>query len=256
MKSWKRAMVTGAASGIGRALCEKLIENGTEVIAIDINDLKLDKKYDSKLLKNININLINSNSVNHTIEQLSIAGKCDLVIHNAGISATGKFEEIDPKAYENLFKLNAEYPMKASIGMAQGNCYADDANLVFISSLSHATGYPGASVYGASKDAIAIFAKSIRKPFAKRGISVTTVFPGPVRTDHAERHAPKGANADKRMMPEEVALRILNAVSCNSKTLHPGGVAKITGFMGKIAPNSMTKLMRKIIYDKLDRTVW
>lgn len=256
MKSWKRAMVTGAANGIGRALCEKLIENGIEVIAIDVNNLELDKKYNSKLLKNININLMNSNSVNLVVELLSNVGKCDLVIHNAGISATGKFEEIDPQAYENLFKLNAEFPMKASIAMAQKDCYSDDANLVFISSLSHATGYPGASVYGASKDAIAIFAKSIRKPFAKNGIAVMAVFPGPVRTDHAERHAPNGANAEKRMMPEEVATRILDAASRNSKTLHPGGVAKITGFMGKVAPNFMTKLMRKIIYDKLDRPVW
>lgn len=256
MKSWKRAMVTGAASGIGRALCEKLIENGTEVISIDINNLELGKKYDSKLLKNININLINSNSVNKLIESLSDIGECDLVIHNAGISATGKFEEIDPQAYENLFKLNAEFPMSASIAMAQKACYADKANLVFISSLSHATGYPGASVYGASKDAIAIFAKSIRKPFAKKGISVTAVFPGPIRTDHAERHAPKGANAEKRMRPEELAARILVAASRNSKTLHPGGVAKITGILGRIAPSFMTKLMRKIIYDKLDRPVW
>lgn len=256
MKSWKRAVVTGAASGIGRALCGKLIANGTEVIAIDINNLELNDKYNPKLLKNININLINSNSVNQLIEQLSNIGKCDLVVHNAGISATGKFEEIDAKAYENLFRLNAEFPMQASVAMAQANCYADEANLVFISSLSHATGYPGASVYGASKDAIAVFARSISKPFAKKGISVTAVFPGPVRTDHAARHAPKGANAEKRMRPEDVAIRILNAASHNSKTLHPGGVAKITGFMGKIAPNFMTKLMRKIIYDKLDRAVW
>lgn len=255
-KQWKRAMVTGAAGGIGRALCKQLIDNGVEVIAIDINDLILDDNTSSKLLKNINIDLINSNSVNQIIEQVSQIGSCDLIIHNAGISATGKFEDIDPKAYEKLFKLNAEFPIKSSIAMAQENCYADQANLVFISSLSHATGYPGASVYAASKDAIAIFAKSIRKPFAKLGIAVTAVFPGPVRTDHAERHAPDGANAEKRMMPDEVASKILHAVSRNSRTVHPGGVAKITRIMGKIAPNSMTKLMRKIIYDKLERAVW
>ncbi|WP_162654077.1 SDR family oxidoreductase [Lentilitoribacter sp. Alg239-R112] len=256
MKRWHRAMVTGAASGIGLALCEKLILQGVEVIAIDVNNVKLQKNFDSNLLKYIDINLVNSKSVNKLIEQLKNIGKCDLIIHNAGISATGKFEEIDPKAYENLIRLNAGFPMQASIAMARENCYADNTNLIFISSLSHATGYPGASVYGASKDAIAIFAKSIRKPFAKRGIAVTTIFPGPVRTAHAERHAPKGASAEKRMMPEEVAIRILNAASRNAKTLHPGGVAKITGFLGKIAPNFMTKLMRKIIYDKLDRAVW
>ena len=239
------------------APCAKsLLKMVQKVIAIDINDLILDKKLKTKHLKNININLINSNSVNQMIEQLSSMGKCDLIIHNAGISATGKFEEIDPQAYEEVVKLNTQFPMQASIAMGQTNYYTENANLVFISSLSHATGYPGASVYGASKDAIAIFAKSIRKSFAKRGISVTTVFPGPIRTDHAQRHAPQGADAKKRMMPEDVALKILNAASQNSRTLHPGGVATITGIIGRMAPNFMTKLMRKIIYQKLERPIW
>jgi short-subunit dehydrogenase len=133
---------------------------------------------------------------------------------------------------------------------------AVQTNIVFISSLSHATGYPGAAVYGASKDAIAVYAKSIRKPFAKLGLYVTTVFPGPVRTEHAERHAPEGAKAETRMLPDVLAVKILQAAAKNQKVLYPGLVAKLTRVLGAIAPNMMTKLMRKIIYDKLDRSVW
>lgn len=256
MKAWKHALVTGAGQGIGKALCLRLLDEGIKVTSIDRDSINWAHKNKDKLLNHIQIDLINSNSVNDMILHLVSADKFDLVIHNAGISATGKFEDIDPKAYENVLKLNTTVPMQLSATFMQNGLLANNANLAFISSLSHATGYPGAAVYGASKDAIAIYAKSIRKPFAKKGVSVLSIFPGPVRTDHAERHAPEGADASKRMLPEELASKILSAASSNKKTLYPGAAAHSARILGKIAPNLMTNMMRKIIYDKLDRPVW
>lgn len=256
MKIWRQALVTGAAKGIGKALCQQLLGAGVVVTAIDRDDIDWADSYTSKQLKVIKINLINSNSVNDVVSQLITSDGFDLVIHNAGISATGKFEEIDPKAYENVLMLNTQVPMQLSIQFLKNEVFAPKAKLVFISSLSHATGYPGASVYGASKDAIAVYARSIRKPFAKLGVSVLAVFPGPVRTEHAERHAPEGADATKRMQPEELAGKILVAASGNGNVLYPSGTAKTARILGAIAPKTMTNLMRKIIYNKLDKPVW
>ena len=256
MKAWKHAFVTGTGQGIGKALCLRLLDEGIKVTSIDRDPMNWTHKSQGKLLNHIQIDLINSNSVKNIISKINSSEKLDLVIHNAGISATGKFEDIDPKAYENVLKLNTTVPMQLSAILMQNELFANNANLAFISSLSHATGYPGAAVYGASKDAIAIYAKSIRKPFAKNGVSVLSVFPGPVRTDHAERHAPEGADASKRMLPDELASRILSAASSNKKTFYPGAAAHSARVLGKIAPNLMTNMMRKIIYDKLDHPVW
>jgi short-subunit dehydrogenase len=256
MKGWKRALVTGAAKGIGEALCKALIKQGVEVTAIDRNKIEWVGDVDNNLLNLMEINLLNSNSVNDVISSCNADDQFDLRIHNAGVSATGKFEDIDPIAYENLLRINLYAPIELNLAMLAAKLTAVQTNIVFISSLSHATGYPGAAVYGASKDAIAVYAKSIRKPFAKLGLYVTTVFPGPVRTEHAERHAPEGAKAETRMLPDVLAVKILQAAAKNQKVLYPGLVAKLTRVLGAIAPNMMTKLMRKIIYDKLDRSVW
>lgn len=256
MRAWKHALITGAGQGIGKALCLRLLDEGIQVTSIDRDSINWTHKNKDKLLNHIQIDLINSNSVNDVVSRLESTDKLDLVIHNAGISATGKFEDIDPKAYENVLKLNTLVPMQLSAALMQNEMFDNQANLAFVSSLSHATGYPGASVYGASKDAIAIYAKSVRKPFAAKGVSVLSIFPGPVRTDHAERHAPEGADASKRMLPEELAKRILLAASSNKKTLYPGAAAHSARILGKIAPNLMTNMMLKIIYDKLDRPVW
>ena len=78
--------------------------------------------------------------------------------------------------------------------LAARGALARGGHVVFISSLSHMTGYPGAASYAATKDAIAIYAKSIRRPFKRQlGVHVACAFPGPLRTGQAERHAPKGA---------------------------------------------------------------
>jgi short-subunit dehydrogenase len=256
MKAWKHALITGAGQGIGKALCLRLLDEGVKVTSIDRDPISWAHKNKDKLLNHMQIDLINLNSVNDIVSNIKSIEKLDLVVHNAGISATGKFEDIDPKAYENVLKLNTTVPMQLSATLMQNRLFANSANLAFISSLSHATGYPGAAVYGASKDAIAIYAKSIRKPFAKKGVSVLSVFPGPVRTEHAERHAPQGADASKRMLPDELASKILSAASSNKKTLYPGAAAQTARILGKVAPNLMTNMMRKIIYDKLDRPVW
>lgn len=254
MMQYKRALITGAANGLGRAFVETLLADGTEVFAVDVAKMD-DLPHDNKLNR-FTINLIHPNQVNALILNLKTHAPFDLIIHNAGVSATGKFEDIPPQAYDNLIQLNVRAPIQMTTQMAQAQMFAQPAHLVFISSLSHAVGYPGASVYAASKDALAIYAKSIRKPFGKSGVCVSCVFPGPLHTDHAERHAPKGARADKRMLPDIAAQLILKDVGRKKAKIYPGFPAKMAAFLGVISPKWMTNLMRKIMFEKLDKPVW
>lgn len=254
MKTWERALITGAANGLGRAFVDKLIADKTEVFALD--RLEIDDSLKSNRLNRLRINLIHPNSVNSLILHLKNYAPFDLIIHNAGISATGKFEDISPDAYHNLIKLNLEVPIQMTAQMLNEQIFAKASNLVFISSLSNVVGYPGASVYAASKDAIATYAKSIRKSCLKDGIYVSTAFPGPLRTDHAARHAPRGASAERRMPTELAAELILRDVARNKAHIYPGFAAKASLLAGKVTPNVMTRLMRQIIFEKLDRPVW
>ncbi|MEE9315284.1 MAG: SDR family NAD(P)-dependent oxidoreductase [Rhizobiaceae bacterium] len=248
-----RALITGAAHGLGRALTQELLNNGHEVIAVDIDTDALDELAVSSrgacLVRMAD--MANPDSIERMLA--SISGKpLDLVILNAGISATGRFEDIPSSAYANLVAINLAAPIIMASSLVRGGHMAKKSKLVFISSLSHVTGYPGAAVYGATKDALAVYAKSIRKAFKKRGVGVLTVYPGPIRTDHAEKHAPKGAKASKRMLPEMLAKKILKAAKGKSKELYPGGAAETARLLGKIAPNLATRMMRRAIFDKLD----
>ncbi len=252
-----KALVTGAAKGLGRALTEELLQRGYEVIAADV---------ETERLEDLGIahggacsirfaDMSNTSSVLRLLD--SVDGvKFDLVVLNAGVSATGKFEEIPTFAYDKLIDINLRAPIVLASSLVRLQAMVKGGKIVFVSSLSHAMGYPGASVYSASKDGLAQYAKSVRKPFKKAGVRVLTVFPGPMVTEQAEKHAPPGSSAEKRMAPEKMARIILAASRRRSRELYPGYRAYAAMLLGKTFPTLATRLMRKGIFDKLDGPVY
>ena len=201
------------------------------------------------------VDLANPDSIDRMLVGLGDL-KFDLVVLNAGISATGKFEEIPSAAYAKLIAVNLQAPLVLASALMRLDAMTAKSKMVFISSLSNAVGYPGASVYAATKDAIATYAKSVRKPFGKKGVRILSVFPGPIKTDHAEKYAPPGSKASKRMEPEVLAKMILKSARGKAKELYPGSTAYFGKLYGRLAPKMATKSMRKAIYEKLDGPIY
>ncbi len=250
-----KALVTGAASGLGKSLTMKLAAAGFDVVTLD-RDRKGLEQIKCDAIHVLNCDLADTGGLVGRLDELVSLGPFDRVILNAGISATGKFEKIPSEVHQKLLAVNSMAPMILASGLAARNAYSPSARLVFIASLACRTGYPGAASYAASKDAIAVYAKSIDKPFRKRGISVMTVFPGPIKTGHAAYHAPPGSKEEKRMHPDDLAQRILKAADSGSKRYYPGMTAKLSALAGRIAPRTTTNLMRKMLYVKLSEEKW
>ena len=253
-----KALITGGAHGLGRALVRQLAAQGYEVHVVDHDVEGLQNLHDVSMgeLVTHHIDLSDISGLENKIQNLAKRGLFDIVILNAGISATGRFEKIPVAAHQKVLAVNLTAPMLIANGLAAASAMSANSRLVFISSLSHAVGYPGAASYAASKDALAIYAKSITKPFAKIGIAVTCVFPGPVRTAHAEKYSPAGSSDKNRMLPEELATCILKAAKARKKSYYPGATAKMSRLIGQLAPGFITAKMRKLIFEKLDGEVF
>ncbi|MEL6921300.1 MAG: SDR family NAD(P)-dependent oxidoreductase, partial [Pseudomonadota bacterium] len=238
--SGKRALVTGACQGLGRAFAQQLVGEGYDVTTIDRARMAVDAPFTHHTC-----DLSNREEVDAMIGILAKAEPFDVAIFNAGISATGKFEEIEPEAHARVLEVNAVAPMALCSALMASGRIGEGAKICFVSSLSHFTGYPGAASYAASKDAIAVYAKSVGKVWKKaRRITVTTAYPGPLRTDHAERHAPENADASKRMEPADAARLILKDVMAGKAKSLPGGGAKVFAFAGRVFPGLITTAMR------------
>jgi short-subunit dehydrogenase len=241
--------VTGGSAGLGRAIAECLLGDGWRVVSVDRSG-----GVEAPDVEHVTCDLADRTAVDALAARIGALGPFQLAVFNAGVSATGRFEAIPLSAYRRLMTVNAETPMILSAAMMREGVLAGP--MCFVSSLSHFTGYPGAAVYAASKDALAVYAKSVRKPFGKRGVSVTVACPGPLRTDHADRHAPAGSDAARRMPPEVAARAILNATFAGRRMAVPGAANRLAAVAGSLFPGAMMRQMRRLILDRLDREVW
>jgi short-subunit dehydrogenase len=247
MQLRKRALVTGGSAGLGAAAVSWLQANNYEVVVLD-RDHPLSGEAP---VNHISCDLASRTELDNVMPGLIAAGPYDLIFLNAGINATGRFEHIDARAHIDVIRVNAEAPMVITARLLEAGAMRRGAAAVFVSSLSHFTGYPGAASYAASKDALAIYAKSMRRYAKTAGVTLTVAFPGPLNTDHAERHAPEGADASKRMDADQAAKLILADALAGRRTSIPGPANRIFAVIGRIAPKPVTALMRKLIYDRL-----
>ncbi|MCY0093914.1 SDR family NAD(P)-dependent oxidoreductase [Hoeflea ulvae] len=244
----RRALVTGGSSGLGAAIVGRLLAEGYDVVVLDRDP----PQASGVSVDFVDCDLSSRDQLDRTMPGLVDAGPYDLVVLNAGINATGRFETVAANVHTDLLRINAEAPMVIAARLFEASAFSQGAGIVFVSSLSHFTGYPGAASYAASKDALAIYARSMRKFARSRGVSITVAFPGPLRTGHAERHAPKGADASKRMNPDLAASLILtDALSGRTKSI-PGFPNRSIAFIGRVLPKPVTALMRRLIYDRLE----
>jgi short-subunit dehydrogenase len=243
-----KALITGASAGLGAAFADNLGAQGFNILNLD--------RVKSAAHQTFTCDLSNRASLDAVLPHIINQGPFDWLILNAGASATGKFEELPVEAMLKLIHLNTETPMVLANALLANNAIAKGGHIVLISSLSHFTGYPGAAAYAASKSALAVFGKSIRNAAKARGVFVTIAYPGALATDHAARHAPKGANAKARMAPDIAAVAILSAAKAGRKTAIPGLPNKVAALLGLLEPGLMTWAMRKIIYERLDQSVY
>ena len=235
-----RAIITGSSAGIGKALCDRLAGSDWTVEGVD-------REKDATHV----CDLSEREQVDALARNLSKGEPCELLVHNAGINCVGPFEETSLADQQAVLAVNLEAPIVLTAALLRAERVARGGTIVFVSSLSHQVGYPGASVYAATKDGLASYARSLDAALHEQSIRTLRVFPGPVRTEHAARYSPPGSDAAKRMPPERVATAILRAVQRRKRVLIPGGGPKVFGFLGRWLPGITERALKKALYDPL-----
>jgi short-subunit dehydrogenase len=249
-------VVTGGAAGIGWAVAQHYAQLGHQITLIDRDTTALAAcaatlRTAGRQVNTIAADLAQPAAISTIIQQLAHLPPASLVVHSAGISAVGPFAHSDLAAQQAVLAVNLQAPLLLNAGMLRTGQIAADATIVLIASLSVFTGYPGASVYAASKDGLAAYARSLRAALAHQPIHVLTVFPGPTRTAHARRYSPDNRREHRRMPPEQLARLIAAAVARREQQLIPGAANRLIARIGHIAPAITEYLMRKTIFERL-----
>jgi len=176
-------VITGAASGLGRAICERFTRLGAAVRGIDINQGSL-RAIQTDLGKNF-VPLICDvtiwEEVAHTFQQLP---PVDVLVNCAGI--TGKTDlrsyETDPEDVERVFRVNFFGSYHTSKAILPGMAERGYGRLLHVASIAGKEGNAGMLAYSASKAAVIAMAKVQGKEMAGTGVTVNALAPAVIRT--------------------------------------------------------------------------
>lgn len=179
----KTILITGAASGIGRATAVQCAEMGAKVILVDLNENGLRETCELINREDSQFFSLDLTDLNKLIEMVGLLPKLDGVASNAGIvlSLLAKFSEA--KDMERIFKINTFSHINLVQQLISQKKLNKGASIVFTSSMSGVyCGLAGGSLYGATKSAILGYTKALAIELAPRGIRVNTIHPGMIET--------------------------------------------------------------------------
>ena len=179
----KTVLVTGAASGIGRATAIQCSEMGAKVLLVDLNENGLQETQKMIAREDTEYRALDLTDLEKLTEMVSTLPKLDGVASNAGIvlSLLAKFSE--PKDMERIFKINTFSHINLVQQLINQKKLNKGASIVFTSSMSGVyCGLAGGSLYGATKSAILGYTKALAIELAHRGIRVNTIHPGMIET--------------------------------------------------------------------------
>ena len=267
----RTAVITGAGSGIGRAIAQSLAQRGCHLALADISEAGLAET----------VGMLDGTNVRVTSHKLDVAdrdavaafpdivagthGGTALLFNNAGVALSGTFDQVSERDFEWLFEINFWAVVRltrAFMPLLKAN---DEARLVNLSSLFGLISPPGQTAYAASKFAVRGFSNALRYELEGSNVGVTVVHPGGVATkiaDNARRPAGT-SNADVNeqierarrvltMPPAQAGEIIVKAVERNAARVLVGRDAKMMALLERLAPVSYWNILGSLLHRSAD----
>jgi short-subunit dehydrogenase len=220
---WKNkvVIVTGASSGIGRALAVELGKRGARVGLIARRADELSKTADEVTRSGgealeFPADVRNPSELEDAVQRVvETWGRVDVLIANAGMSSTTSGVSLEAGEAGNVITVNVIGVVNSVAAVLPTMLKQKSGHLVAISSLAAYRGLPKSGVYSASKAAVSTFFESLRLDLRGQGIDLTVIHPGFIRT-------PMTANR-KRKLPfllevDDAACRIIRAIERRART--------------------------------------
>lgn len=178
----RRALVTGAARGIGAAIAETLTRDGAEVVLLDVPQTKADLEALAARLggRAVTLDIGADDAPAQLIAALPEG--IDIVVHNAGITRDKTLANMTPEFWDSVLAVNLKAPHLLTQALFDNGTLQDNGRVILLSSISGIAGNRGQSNYAASKAGLIGLAQAWAPRLAERGSSIAAVAPGFIET--------------------------------------------------------------------------
>ncbi len=214
------AVVTGASSGIGRALAVGLAGQGANLILVGSNTERLAEVSDSIRASGGEAQLYLADlsqdlHLQRLANSLRSAGPVDLLIHSAGVHAMHNFQSAPVTDLDLQYRVNVRAPFVLTQALLP-SLIERKGQVVFINSSAGLTARANVSQYAATKHALKALADSLREEVNAQGVRVLTVYPGRTASPMQAaifRAEGREYHPERLMQPEDVAATVLSALT-------------------------------------------
>ncbi|MDB5154125.1 MAG: family oxidoreductase [Mucilaginibacter sp.] len=262
----KVVIITGASSGIGKALAIEFARRGANLVVaarqyVALCELteNLINQYGIQAVA-VQCDVAVEEDCSHLIKQTILTyGKIDILVNNAGISMRALFKDVEVNVLKTLMDVNfwgTVYCTKHALP----HILKTRGSIVGVSSIAGYKGLPGRSGYSASKFAMNGFLDALREENLKTGVHIMTACPGFTasnirNTALAKDGSQQGESTlheEKMMTAEEVARIIANGIQNHSRTLIMTRQGKLTVLLSKFFPALLDKLVYNVFAKEKD----
>ncbi len=199
------AMVTGGASGIGRATCELLADDMIVLVADIDGDGANDVAAGLRDGRGVAMDVSQPGAVAEVVDRvITLIGPPTVLVNAAGWDRITRFVDSDPAFWNRVLDINLRGPIAVTHAVLPGMIEAGGGSIVNIASDAGRVGSSGEVVYSAAKGGLIAFTKALAKEVARHSIRVNCVAPGPTQTPFLEifdDESVKILDAMKRLTP-------------------------------------------------------
>jgi hypothetical protein len=199
---WKTALVTGASSGIGREIARQLAAEGTGLVIVARDKVRLEalageiaERHPGVAVEVLPADLadpIQLAAVEARLAGADAGPPIDLLVNNAGFGTYGRFADLDRDGEEAEIRVNVVAVVRLTHAALGPMLARDRGAIANVSSIAGLQATPGNATYGATKAFVAGFSEAVHGELAGTGVTLTVVLPGFTRTEFQQRAAIEG----------------------------------------------------------------
>jgi short-subunit dehydrogenase len=245
----KKTLVTGAASGIGRAIALKLAHAGAKLFLLDINQDRLESVVQEICPLNvechgIRCDVASRDDINASIDTvLQCWGHIDILVNNAGVAYYGPTLKMPPREWDRLMAINLLAPIHFTQRLLPILASRPEAHILNVSSICGQVGTSRLAAYTTAKFGLVGLSESLRAEFRRSPLGVTVLCPGLVSTNlfdglshHKKHHKPVTPPRWAQTSPERIANKAVRAILRNQGLVLATPVGYLLYYLKRVSP--------------------